>query len=30
MTNHTFKFDEVEKAFHMMHRKEDNIINIIS
>jgi threonine dehydrogenase-like Zn-dependent dehydrogenase len=26
MTTHTFKFDEVEKAFHMMVTKEDGII----
>jgi threonine dehydrogenase-like Zn-dependent dehydrogenase len=26
MTTHTFKFDEIEKAFHMMETKEDGII----
>lgn len=26
MTTHTFKFDEVDKAFEMMKNKEDNII----
>ncbi len=26
MTTHTFAFDEVEKAFHMMETKEDGII----
>ena len=26
MTTHRFKFDEVEKAFHMMDTKEDNVI----
>jgi threonine dehydrogenase-like Zn-dependent dehydrogenase len=26
MTTHTFPFDEIEKAYHMMETKEDNII----
>lgn len=26
LTTHTFKFDEIEKAFHMMDKKEDGII----
>jgi threonine dehydrogenase-like Zn-dependent dehydrogenase len=26
MTTHTFKFDEIDKAFHMMETKEDGII----
>lgn len=26
MTTHTFAFDEIEKAFHMMEKKEDGII----
>lgn len=26
MTTHTFGFDEIEKAFHMMENKEDNVI----
>lgn len=26
MTTHTFKFDEIEKAFHMMETKEDGIL----
>jgi threonine dehydrogenase-like Zn-dependent dehydrogenase len=29
MTTHTFKFDEIEKAFHMMETKEDSIIKPI-
>jgi len=29
MTTHTFKFDEIEKAFHMMETKEDGIIKPI-
>lgn len=26
MTTHTFRFDEIEKAFHMMEKKEDGMI----
>jgi threonine dehydrogenase-like Zn-dependent dehydrogenase len=26
MTTHTFSFEEMEKAFHMMETKDDNII----
>jgi threonine dehydrogenase-like Zn-dependent dehydrogenase len=26
MTTHTFKFDEIEKAFEMMDKKEDGVI----
>ena len=29
MTTHTFTFDEIEKAFHMMETKEDGIIKPI-
>jgi threonine dehydrogenase-like Zn-dependent dehydrogenase len=29
MTTHTFKFDEIEKAYHMMETKEDGIIKPI-
>lgn len=29
MTTHTFKFNEIEKAFHMMETKEDGIIKPI-